>query len=75
MLLDVEGAETYIMEGFPFHKYMLKIMMVERPNNQLRALLSANGYTLLMKISKFGETVWINKAFYDDIYLNSTDVP
>jgi hypothetical protein len=75
MSLDVEGAETYIMEGFPFHKYMFKIMTVERPKHELRALLSAHGYTFLMKISTWGETVWINEAFRDEFDLNSTDVP
>lgn len=29
--LNVEGAETYVMAGFPFHKYMFKVMTVERP--------------------------------------------
>ena len=30
--LDAEGAEDFLMNHFPFDKYRIKIMTVERPN-------------------------------------------
>jgi hypothetical protein len=39
--LDVEGAETYIMNNFPLSSYRIKIMTVERPDKELLQHLEA----------------------------------
>ena len=42
--LDVEGAETRILENFPFNKYIFKIMLIEKPSNYLNKIITRNGY-------------------------------
>jgi len=42
--LDVEGAETRILENFPFDQYIFRIMIIERPNNYLNKIITRNGY-------------------------------
>ena len=60
--LDVEGAEMYIMEDFPFDQYLIRILTIERPGMSLRSLLEQHGYKLLMVISDFGETLWCHES-------------
>ena len=60
--LDVEGAEMFIMEDFPFDQYLIRILTIERPGMSLRSLLEQHGYKLLMVISVFGETLWCHES-------------
>jgi hypothetical protein len=46
---DVEGAESRILESFPFHEYRFLAMTVERPAPELNQLLLQNGYVLVRK--------------------------
>ena len=47
MSLDVDGAEYLILQHFPLDEYTIRIMTVERPNEQLRELLEQHGYIFL----------------------------
>jgi hypothetical protein len=60
--LDVEGAEYLIMKDFPFDKYQIKIMTVERPNDELRGLLEGKGFVFLKDLAWWGETLWAHKS-------------
>eukprot|EP00590_Aulacoseira_subarctica_P010022 CAMPEP_0172421200 /NCGR_PEP_ID=MMETSP1064-20121228/7474_1 /TAXON_ID=202472 /ORGANISM="Aulacoseira subarctica , Strain CCAP 1002/5" /LENGTH=304 /DNA_ID=CAMNT_0013161485 /DNA_START=52 /DNA_END=966 /DNA_ORIENTATION=+ len=60
--LDVEGAESLIMKDFPFKEYKIKIMTVERPRQDLREILTDNGYIYVMDLSKWGETLWVHNS-------------
>jgi hypothetical protein len=60
--LDVEGAESLIMKDFPFTKYQINIMTVERPKPDLWTLLTANGLVYVMDLSNFGETQWVHNS-------------
>ncbi len=60
--LDVEGAEMLVMKEFPFDKYTIKIMTVERPGDDLRELLEQNGYRFLKDLAWWGETLWAHKS-------------
>lgn len=60
--LDVEGAESYIMMGFPFDKYTIKILTVERPKQDLKDLLEQIGYVFLDTLSHFGEAIYCHKS-------------
>lgn len=62
MSLDVEGAEYLIMQHFPFDRYQIKIITIERPNQQLKDLLEANGYLFLKELAWWGETLWAHKS-------------
>ena len=63
--LDVEGAETYIMRDFPFDKYKFKCMSVERPKDELLALLENNGYKKVLDFKR-GDTLWAHESVYDE---------
>jgi Methyltransferase FkbM domain len=69
--LDVEGAETFIMKHFPFDEYSFNVMTVERPKDDLKALLEENGYEYVATISAFGETLWMRKVYRDSLNIAS----
>lgn len=69
--LDVEGAESYVMTNFPFDKYKIKILTVERPKQDLVVKLQQNGYQFVRHISGFGETLWVHCSFVDSLDLDS----
>jgi hypothetical protein len=62
MSLDVEGAEYLIMKHFPFDQYQMKLMTVERPNEELKNLLAQHGYLYLKLVAKWGETLWAHNS-------------
>jgi hypothetical protein len=61
--LDVEGAELFIMKDFPFSEYKFKVLTIERPKDQLLALLQRHGYQKLLDFKR-GDTMWAHKSFY-----------
>jgi hypothetical protein len=62
MSLDVEGAELLIMQEFPFEEYEIKVLTIERPSKQLKALLEEKGYMFLKDLAWWGETLWAHKS-------------
>jgi len=62
MSLDVEGAEELIMHYFPFSKYTIRFMTVERPKPGLQELLKANGFQFVMMLVFWGETLWVHES-------------
>lgn len=60
--LDIEGAEFFVMEHFPFERYRIRILTIERPPAELRKLLESKDYVLLKILSHFGETLWVHKS-------------
>lgn len=61
--LDVEGAEFFVLEDFPFdNPYLIRIMTIERPTAPLRYLLEEKGFVFLKLLSIFGETLWVHKS-------------
>lgn len=59
--LDVEGAETLILQDFPFDQYTFRFMTIERPKPDLEKLLNNHGYREVMKLVYWGETLWIHE--------------
>jgi len=60
MSLDVEGAESIVMNGFPWAEIKFKVMTIERAKPDLEAALRANGYEKLRVNAHFGDATWIN---------------
>jgi Methyltransferase FkbM domain len=60
--LDVEGAEMLIMKEFPFDQYTIKVLTIERPGKDLKALLQSKGYIFLKDLVWWGETLWAHKS-------------
>jgi FkbM family methyltransferase len=69
--LDVEGAEELIMNQFPFSNYKIKILTIERPNQTLRTLLENNGYKDVLRLSRWGETLWIHTSYQSEMDLTN----
>ncbi|KAI2498963.1 methyltransferase [Fragilaria crotonensis] len=67
--LDVEGAESFILEQFPWTDYNVSLMTIERPKEDLKALLDQNGYKFLKKLSSWGETLWAHESMMDSLDL------
>jgi Methyltransferase FkbM domain len=68
--LDVEGAEDLVLRESVLSRYRFKVMTLERPKENLRELLFANGYTLLKKLSPWGETLWIHSSAMSELDLS-----
>lgn len=62
--LDVEGAEMFIMKDFPFDEYKFLCMTVERPSEELQAILTRHGYQKAMDIKR-GDTLWVHGSIYE----------
>jgi hypothetical protein len=60
MSLDVEGAESIVMQGFPWEKYHFSVITVERPKPDLQKQLTDQGYKKLRKNSHFDDETWIS---------------
>ena len=59
--LDVEGAETQVMSVFPFHKYQIMVITVERPKIELHNHLVKNGYWFVKIMSFWGEALYVHR--------------
>ena len=64
--LDIEGAETFVMEAFPFDHYRINILTVERADRRLCELLQQNEYIQVKQLKKWGETLWIHSSIIHD---------
>jgi hypothetical protein len=59
--LDVEGAETIVMDKFPWNDYKFRFITIERPKDDLKQMLAANGYQHVTDITPWGETLWFHE--------------
>jgi len=60
--LDIEGAEFMVMQHFPFDKYNIKVMTVERPKKNLKQRFEEKGFIHLKDLTWWGETLWAHKS-------------
>ena len=66
MSLDVEGAETSVMQGFPFDAgFTIRVLSVERPDVALEQLLVENGMIRVGAIGRMGEVIFIKASDVD----------
>lgn len=64
--LDIEGAETFVMEAFPFDQYRINVLTIERADKRLCELLRQNEYIQMKQLKKWGETLWIHSSIIHD---------
>jgi hypothetical protein len=74
MSLDVEGAEEFVMENFPFDKYRFNILTVERDTEQLTSILEQNGYKLLKVLLSNHEFLWIHKGIESELDMSALEI-
>ena len=72
--LDVEGAESLVMEDFPWDEYTFRFLTIERPKPELAATLQGQGYNLLATIGRFGEEVWMHNKVSGISFDEASDV-
>lgn len=61
--LDVEGAESFVMQSFPWDQYKFKFMTIEGVKEDLSSKLNEQGYFMALQFAKRGgETLWANGA-------------
>lgn len=60
--LDIEGAEAWAFESFPWDLYTFRTMTVERPKTELRSMLENNAYTFLCYHGNFGDELWVHSS-------------
>ena len=72
--LDVEGAETFVMESFPFDHYRINALTVERADKKLCDILQAHGYIQLKSLKHWGETLWVHSTFEASMDRRAVDI-
>lgn len=73
--LDVEGAEEFIMQTFPFARYRFNVLTVERPSDTLKSLLETNGYVFLKLLKQnSGETLWAHKSQLESLDMRALEM-
>lgn len=61
--LDIEGAEGWVFETFPWDRYTMLVVTVERPKLPLVRLLVTHGYLHLCDHGDFGDQMWMHSSF------------
>ena len=56
--LDVEGHEMAALSTFPFGRTRIRVLTVERPSEELRALLRGHGYQHVCDHGMYGDEMW-----------------
>lgn len=65
MSLDIEGAEEWVFETFPWHRYTVLVLTVERPKEKLVEMLKSHGYIYVCDHGDFGDQMWLHSTFPD----------
>ena len=60
MSLDIEGAEAWAFQTFPWDTYTFLTLTVERPKPALVEMLKQNGYIYLCNHGGFGDEFWVH---------------
>jgi len=63
MSLDIEGAEEWAFQTFPWNLYTFNVITAERPKQNLRETLKREGYTYICDHGDFGDELWIHSSF------------
>jgi Methyltransferase FkbM domain len=65
--LDVEGAESFIMQNFPLDQYRIKIITAERLRGPIRQYLKSQGYEFITRITRWGESLWVHSSYRNEL--------
>jgi len=65
--LDVEGAESFVMKGFPWDSHTIRVITVERPQDDLVETFKSKGYHFPRMNSQFDDQTWVNSETWAEI--------
>ncbi|CAD7961420.1 unnamed protein product [Amoebophrya sp. A120] len=68
--LDVEGAESLVMENFPWDKLRFRVLTVERAKPDLQLLLQKHGYKKVRSNASFEDTTWVDTKEFSDLTIS-----
>lgn len=71
--LDVEGAEAFILKGFPLDRYRIKVLTAERLRGEIRTYLRENGYEFVAKVTRWGESLWVHTDYKAELNMDALD--
>jgi len=60
--LSLDGADSIVMQDFPWEKYRFLVITVKRPKPDLQQKLRDHSYLLLRATSKLGDETWISTS-------------
>jgi len=72
--LDVEGAESLVMEDFPWDEYTFRFLTIERPKDDLKSTLQTQGYVAVAHLGTFGEELWMNTKYAGLSFDEASDI-
>ena len=72
--LDVEGAQFYVLETFPFHKFRFNVMTIERSTPKLDNLLESRGYHIIKELKKGRETLWVHNDAVTSLNMSALNI-
>ncbi len=64
--LDIEGAELFVMENFPFDEYTFLTLAIESPGEELSNLLAKKGYKQVYKFKKGADIMFAHESVYEE---------
>ena len=67
------GAETFVLGNFPLDKYTFRIITAERLKGDIRQYLKQHGFRFVQKLTRWGESLWINEAFEHEMDISVLD--
>lgn len=65
MSLDIEGAEAWAFQTFPWDKFTFLVLTIERPKPDLVNILVKSGYIYLCNHGDFGDQLWVHPHLPD----------
>jgi hypothetical protein len=73
--LDVEGAESLVIQAPLLGRYHFNVITIERPKPDLCELLVSDGYVKAAKHEvAWGDTIWLHQSMVDELDLAGADV-
>lgn len=60
--LDVEGAESLVLQGFDFKQYTFLIITIERPTISIHSTLTSHQYWFYSVLSNWGDVVYVHRS-------------
>jgi hypothetical protein len=75
MSLDVEGAESLVLQAPLLERYRFNVLTIERPKLELRKVLVNHGYVEAAKrLSDWGETLWLHSSAVDELDISGAGI-
>ena len=75
--LDIEGAESVVFPLLPFHTHAIHIMTIERPKEDVRAMLKAQKYVEVGIMGDYGDSMYLHSEtpnFHDVLRVGQMEV-